>query len=448
MVESITLENFLSFKNRTTFEFKASTEKAKTGYEHIEWYSTHNKKKILKALFLFGNNGTGKSNFLNSIAVLHSLTTRKRLSKTGDDDELPNVFFRFSKTTENKPSFISISFYYKNIRYVYSIEWDTKIIYNETLNRQDGNKKEYNIFIRTFDKDNDIVKISFSDKSGINLEAQKLIVDTVIRNTSVVSIYDEKNFISENLKNVFTYFDHFRLFSDIQSFELCSMLAKRDNEHILKPIILQLLNDLGSNISDYIIDTASRKLFDIEIKIYKSQMDEDTFNERFPNGMEKMQILRFAHSTKEQKEHFWLNERMESEGTLNMIRLIIILFDAIWRNVPIAIDECAVGIHQEAFSHIIQFFLTSSKEAQVFLATQALPILNMNGYRRDTARFFDKDSETGISSCRTIDLKRYHKNLNILNSYLDNSFGGMPNFSQESIWKQHLVDYRKLIEHE
>lgn len=72
----------------------------------------------------------------------------------------------------------------------------------------------------------------------------------------------------------------------------------------------------------------------------------------------------------------------------------------------------------------------------------------MNGYRRDTARFFDKDSETGISSCRTIDLKRYHKNLNILNSYLDNSFGGMPNFSQESIWKQHLVDYRKLIEHE
>ena len=129
MVESITLENFLSFKNRTTFEFKASTEKAKTGYEHIEWYSTHNKKKILKALFLFGNNGTGKSNFLNSIAVLHSLTTRKRLSKTGDDDELPNVFFRLSKTTENKPSFISISFYYKNIRYVYSIEWDTKIIY-------------------------------------------------------------------------------------------------------------------------------------------------------------------------------------------------------------------------------------------------------------------------------------------------------------------------------
>lgn len=89
------------------------------------------------------------------------------------------------------------------------------------------------------------------------------------------------------MKNVFTYFDHFRLFSDIQSFELCSMLAKRDNEHILKPIILQLLNDLGSNISDYIIDTASRKLFDIEIKIYKSQMDEDTFNERFPNGMEK-----------------------------------------------------------------------------------------------------------------------------------------------------------------
>ena len=29
-----------------------------------------NKRKILKALFLFGNNGTGKSNFLSAISIL------------------------------------------------------------------------------------------------------------------------------------------------------------------------------------------------------------------------------------------------------------------------------------------------------------------------------------------------------------------------------------------
>lgn len=64
MIESITIENFLSFKNKTIFDFKASSERSAKGFENIQWYSEKDRKKILKTIFLFGNNGTGKTNFL------------------------------------------------------------------------------------------------------------------------------------------------------------------------------------------------------------------------------------------------------------------------------------------------------------------------------------------------------------------------------------------------
>lgn len=447
MIESITLENFLSYKEKTEFEFKGTSEKPKAGYEHIEWYNTTiGKKKLLKAIFLFGNNGAGKSNFMCSFDILRNIITGRRKNKSGDDQELPETFFKLSKATQDQPSSINIKFHYKEVNYIYVIKWDTESILYEDLQKQIGIRKIIPIYTRIHSKEDDVVKIVFPEKSDFSLETQQLLRDTVIRNTSVISIYDERNFISEDFKNVFEYFKRLTRFGDISRLNLCGMLyAKRKSGDLLKIITLQLLQDLGSNISDYKIENISVPLSDIEKNMLKSGMDEEKMNELFPGGNKKVQILKFAHYTNEQAEPFYLNEGEESEGTLNMIRLIIMLFDAIQNQVPIAIDECAVGIHQEVFSHIIQFFLTSSDTAQVFFATQALPILNMKGYRRDTTRFFDKEKETGVSFYKTIDMKKFHKNLNILNSYLDNSFGGVPSFPDEKVWKDKLNDYKKII---
>ena len=65
MLESLTLKNFLSFRDETIFDFTATTEKPKVGYEHIDWYTPLNKKKILKTIDLYqfsrGNKYLGKN---------------------------------------------------------------------------------------------------------------------------------------------------------------------------------------------------------------------------------------------------------------------------------------------------------------------------------------------------------------------------------------------------
>lgn len=444
MIESLTIENFLSFKDRTEFTFTASMEKPKAGFEHIAWFETIGKKKIEKIQFLFGNNGTGKSNFMNAIGEICRLVCIRATSKTDENSKIPDSFFKLSKDTIGKPSYLQIIFHCSDIRYKYELEYGDNTIRFEKLTKCPIGKKETVVFIRTFNEDKDVVEIDYPSKQ-IGTKAQNIINDNVIRNTSVISVYDEKNFMAEDLKNVFNYFSRIQYLPRLEDIDLPSMLHNRKDGDRLKTILLSLLSDIGSNIIDYKIETIEPKLSEHEILIFKSVFGEEDFKKRFSGGTRKIMTLQFAHPSDNDMGKAWLQEHEESEGTLNMIRLIIALYDAAVLNTPILIDECASGIHQQTFGRIIQFFLYSSTKAQAFMASQHLSIMEMDGFRRDTMKFFDKDRQTGETSYAEVDLRKYHKNINILRAYLDNSFGCLPSFPSPEEWVEHLSKYKLLI---
>lgn len=445
MIESLTIENFLSFKDKITFDFTASMERPKAGFEHISWFETIGKKKIQKIQFLFGNNGTGKSNFMNALWAVCRLICDRSSSKSDEDSKLPDFFFKLSKETVNKPTSFEIIFHQGNNRYKYEISCIDNTIEYEKLIKCPVGKKEVVVFIRKFNHEKDLVEISYPTKA-ISNEAQKIINDNVIRNTSVISVYDEKNFVAEDLKNVYSYFNRIQYLPRLEDIDLPSMLQNRKDGEKLKYILLQLLKDIGSNIIDYKIETIEPKLSEHEILLFKTVFGEEDFKKRFAGGTRKITTLQFAHPSDNETNKAWLQEHEESEGTLNMIRLIIALYDSIVYNTPILIDECASGIHQQTFGRIIQFFLYSSKRAQAFMASQHLSIMDMDGFRRDTMKFFDKNRQTGETTCKEVDLRRFHKNLNILKAYLDNSFGCLPDFPTPEEWANKLSKYKSLVD--
>lgn len=445
MIEQITLENFLSFKDKKTFNFLASMEKPKKGYEFMKWYDDVNHKKILKFQFLFGNNGTGKSNFLFSLSVLKGIICDKKDSKTNEEQTLPETFFKFSSDTINKPSTITITFHIAEIRYTYLVSYCNNTIFQEVLEKQIGTRKPLTVFNRTFNTEKDVVEVSFPDDI-IKDESQTIIQQSVIKNTSVISVYDGKNFESQDLKNVYSYFDDMDIYYAYESIPLHMLFNGCKDKEALKPILLKLLNNLGSNIIDYEINTFKVKMDESEAIFFRQALGDEEFNKRFPGSERKSQVIRFAHHAADTPSKVcWLNENEESDGTLNMIKLIIVLYDACKRNTPIAIDECSTGIHQQTFGRIIQFFLATSNNLQVIMSSQQISIMEMDGFRRDTVKFFDKDRETGITSCIKIDLRKYHKNQSIVNTYLNNSFGCLPEFPDINTWKELLIEYRKMM---
>ena len=79
------------------------------------------------------------------------------------------------------------------------------------------------------------------------------------------------------------------------------------------------------------------------------------------------------------------------------------------------------------------------------MASQNLSIMDMEGFRRDTIKIFDKNRTTGETYCQKIDLRKYHKNQSIVRAYLDHSFGSLPDFPTQDEWVKHLLQFRKNV---
>ena len=437
MIEYIALTNFFSFKERTEFSLKATKEKPRGTFTGEDWWTEVDSVKLLKAAFLLGNNGSGKTNFLNGLSVLNELITVNRNSKTSSRFRLPNVPFLLSEETKNAPSAIEVAFHTAGYRYTYYISWKPDYIVEERLLRKEGKKKEKSIFTREFSKEKDIVIVSFPKGTTITAPVQELINQNILKYSSVVSIYDNKNFECEDIRNVYNYFRYVDLWN-VKKYDLATMLAKRSNEDLLKPIILSILKDMGSTICDYKVDTLTFDITEDEREFLLTRMSEEEYRANFPGDKRVVQKLQFGYRVAEKEGMAWLPESLESEGTLEAIRLIIVLFDSLWRKTPIAIDECAQSIHPKALEFILSFFLKSSDTAQVFIASQALVLLKWDNLRRDAIRFFEKDIATGCSTFTTINNRTLHRNNQIYDLYMNKTFGGEVKITEKEPWKKTL----------
>ena len=438
MIEYIALTNFFSFKERTEFSLKATKEKPRGTLSGEDWWTKVDGTKLLKAVYLLGNNGSGKTNFLNGLSVLNELITINRNSKNPSRYRLPAVPFLLSNETKNAPSSIEVAFHTAGYCYTYSISWLPDYIVSEKLLRKEGKRKEKLIYTRDFSKEKDIVIVTFPNGSTISAHVQEIINQNILKYSSVISIYDNKNFECEDIRNVYNYFRYVDLWN-VKKYDLATMLAKRSNENLLKPIILNILKDMGATICDYKVDTLTFDITEDERDFLLTRMSEEEYRANYPGEKRVIQKLQFGYRVIEKEEMVWLPESLESEGTLEAIRLIIVLFDSLWRKTPIAIDECAQSIHPKALEFILSFFLKSADTAQVFIASQALILLKWDNLRRDSIRFFEKDKSTGVSSFSCINNRTLHRNSQIYDLYMNKTFGGEVKILEKEPWKETLT---------
>ena len=82
MLESITVENIFCFKKRATLSFLAGKERNRGTDDQYCGFTTVNKQNILKQIFLYGNNGAGKSKFLRSFGLFLGILLQSSKGKT------------------------------------------------------------------------------------------------------------------------------------------------------------------------------------------------------------------------------------------------------------------------------------------------------------------------------------------------------------------------------
>ena len=386
MIEKFTVENYRSYQKEETLSFVASN-KEKGSELPPQWYKEIDGKRILRLLLCVGLNGTGKSKMFSALNYLRMIVVSKPKNPTDKPEYRP---FLLDDDSRQRPTVLALTYYVDDVCYLYRVAVSADRVEDEELRIVTGNVPVYN---RSYNADKDTVSIKYGAGCDLTKVDQRMLEANVIQNATVMSVFGALNLGSKVLRMTFDFFAT-RVSSVKRSEQsLADRLKTGDAERDkrVKTLLLKLLKDVGTNIVDYEVDDTSVLIADL-VKQGAPDIVIKAMQAQYPNGVISHKNLRFIHSTAHAGEKS-LDSGLESFGTMNIIRLLVVMYDIVMGRKTATIDEIEAGIHTKALMFILKMYLSIAEDSQVAVATHDLNFLAYSGLRRDAVRMFEKDED-------------------------------------------------------
>ncbi len=427
MLEKITVENLFCFKNSTSLSFLASKERNRNTDDLYCGFTTLNKQNILKLVYVFGNNGAGKSKFLRSFALFRGILLHSNKEKM---DKLPYHPFAFDESYLSRPSAVSAVFNIGESRFRYNLRWDATRIVEETIELL---KTQTSIVLlkRSIDSDFTVI-IEDNRKLALSSSDRDIIKRDALCNSSILSYVPSKNIENPTLNEIFNYFNEGFRFVRLEEVNLPDSLpdGRDKSKQRLKQVVLNVMQSVDSNIKDYEVFDVKPELPQEILDMFKDRPDMIT---AFLKSLPKHAVNTLHNVNGEKLIPLPLDD--QSEGTKDMLRLLVVLNNAISKGRMVILDDFSSGIHKTSLQEILKFFLGVDKHGQLVIASQDRSLLDSTLVRRDSVRLAIKD-QYGVSTIENLALKDIHKNLS-LSKYLftNNKFGQLPEIKPEFVEK-------------
>ena len=410
MFESLSVTNFYCFKERTTISFLAKKERNRVLDNEFCGFSTKNKTNLLKLIYLLGNNGSGKSKILSAFSILQYLVANVREC---DDDFLRYKPFAFDEDCLFKPSKIEVVYHLDDKRFLYAIEWDRFAIHSESLKEVKG-KSEIELFHRSYDVESGVIRLNFAPKLEVSDDEAYLIKSTLIKNNSLFSVVSRTNISHSLIKSQFMFFSKGFEIVDLKNIDLDEELPDDSSEYNkqLKGIICSFLKSVDTNIMSYeklkINVNYPKELLDkLKSLSEKEQLELRTLLRLDEDKHIVNTFHKYDKNLGSRRGRLPLSE--QSEGTKEILRLLLVLNDAIKNKKAIIIDDYSSGIQRDTLNKILKFYIGASLDSQLIISTQDYSLLDFDVIRRDAIRFLIKN-EAAEARVDSINLSLLHKN--------------------------------------
>lgn len=405
---------------------------------------TSSKNNPKKMIIIYGENGAGKSNFIDSFFTLFdTLNTKiyktavdKFMSETSDDKKELEFFFNKvlkdnfknldtiiekSKTIGSKDNMVlEFGFKLNGKNGVYYIETDNESIVKEKLEYVlDKNKTKY---FELSNKDNYINSSLF--KSDKYLNEIKDLVDKFWGKHSFLSILlfeqedKSKKYISKNINN--NIFDVIKYFLSMSIYIKNSSNTEKGKVSVDKKFIPKMYN--GSikineeeklNYTEKILNNFFTSIYsDIKQVYYKKERKDDKLNYTL---FIKKQIY---------EKIIDLDFQLESTGTQKLLRLFPLMLSSFKKNNVVAIDELDSGIHDILTASILESLFNNIK-GQFILTTHNTTILESD-IKKECIYIFNIDSNGKKILVPITDYEKEHPNINFRKRYLKGIYYGIP----------------------
>ena len=439
MIESIAITNFYCFDEKVEVSFIAGRERNRSLDDLYSGYSEQNRINLLKMVYLYGNNGAGKSKLLKAFGTLQELVTTMREDKM---DRLPYHDFALDPhRDEHSPSEIVMTYHFDGKRYRYEIKWDARAIYEENLYLL-RLSTEALLFHRWYDTESKLVQVDYGKLIEMDDDTKYVIRTSLLRNNSVISSIANNNIYNKVLHDQFSFFRNGVELLDFHDIDLGDSLPdeKMKDGRELKKVILALLKSIGSNIVNYEKIPLPKRIPTYFISRMKNMSADE--KEMFMEWMDMSPeySVRTFHRVGPRRV-LPLDLEDQSEGTQEILRLIICMHEAISQHKTILLDDCINGIHPKTLEQLMKFYLGASDDSQLIIASQNFSNLDDPLIRRDSLRFVTKDN-TGRSTVAKLTLGDLHKNQNLRMQIENSDRWGVKPTIDDMILENAIMEYR------
>lgn len=383
MLKSITINNYKTFINETTFDFSASK------YTFLEDENVGDGRVLKGALFM-GENASGKTNILKAILFL--------LQTFSGVQQIDFMSMRSFYTNENN---FSIKYAFSETGHIieYLIKCGASGIEEERL-ITDG--KTY------FTRKGSTARIAKEDEG-------KQIKNGVSSSLSYLrKIYFDTNFSDNKILGKWAQFLQHSIYFN------CLTRDLQGNPLVVDPIINHQYfeeNDT-TEINEFF------ELIKYHQKVYFSNTAKNrTISFSFPN-----KVLSFEKNGTDIKIPIYY----ESTGNQILIPVLLAVMHAIKNDCILIIDEFSSGLHNELEECLLKYFFRKSRNSQVFFTTHSTNVLDSSILRPDQIYSVKFDGNNGSL------VKRFSEHnpmprvaQNFEHMYLNGEFDGRPYYKTD-----------------
>ncbi|RLF69619.1 MAG: ATP-binding protein [Thermoplasmata archaeon] len=425
MLVELSVENYLSIKDRITFSMEPTTDKKLKG--NIFSFQEKHLPDLLKVAAVYGANASGKSNFLSAFNFLSRFVMNSHLLPPGM--KIPVTPFKLDPDMVKEPTSFEIIYINKGIKYRYGVSLTRERVVEEYLYSY-RTRKPTLIFERT-----NTDEYRFTNDIHFQEDIRKKTkMNTLYLSTSSQWNYEPSN---EALK---WFGEHLIVGPPVLMFEwmerTCEMI-KRDSN--LKELILKTLKnaDLGIMGLEVSKEEKSDYMNNLNSIINEMQIINMVFKGSSRKSIFSRYDIKFAHKGVKNgidtTVHFGMEE--ESGGTRRLFQVIGRIIESLQKGGTIIMDEFETSIHPLLLKKIVTMFLDDEinrNGAQLIFATHSTSLLDRDLFRRDQIWFTEKkgDGSTDLYSLADFDVR---KDANFEKGYLQGRYGAIPYLPAENL---------------
>lgn len=395
-------KNFKSYKDETILDLQAVS---KYGFENSLLKNIKDKRIFLPVSVIYGPNAGGKSNVLEALKCVINIVMKPiwlLRNNNAINTSVECIPFMLDDTSRNEPTEFEIFFRIDIYEYRYIISVFNGDIIEEYLYRKKiGGKNPATLFERD---GNNILLGSSINKSSINVD-----INSKMPYISFLAV----NYDIQAINLAINWFESciIRNYGNPMA-ELQLIMIKNGN---FKKKLIQLINDVGINISDYqFIETSfDKKSYDI---VFSHEVNGKTYP---------------------------LNIQQESDGTQKLFNVLPLVIIALTEGRLLVFDELDAKLHPKLLKFIIMLFKNpkiNTSNAQLIFTSHDVSTMKSSVYRTDEIWFACK-KENEISDLYSMNELRDTNNSHIKptsaydKQYLEGRYGADPYLRNILEWK-------------